>query len=142
MSVYFYIRVSTELQNCANQKFELENFAQKQNIKVEDFKYPINKEIAKKLYEEFEKGNSNINSIIDNLNEEEQNHITMIMTEDYEINDMEKAIDDIIQAYQKENLNDRKFEILKLLDENIDDTKKKELEKELNNIIIRLARIK
>ena len=114
----------------------------KQNIKVEDFKYPINKEIAKKLYEEFEKGNSNINSIIDNLNEEEQNHITMIMTEDYEINDMEKAIDDIIQAYQKENLNDRKFEILKLLDENIDDTKKKELEKELNNIIIRLARIK
>ena len=114
----------------------------KQNIKIEDFKYPINKEIAKKLYEEFEKGNSNINSIIDNLNEEEQNHITMIMAEDYEINDMEKAIDDIIQAYQKENLNERKFEILKLLDENTDDIKKKELEKELNNIIIRLARIK
>ena len=114
----------------------------KQNIKIEDFKYPINKEIAKKLYEEFEKGNSNINSIIDNLNEEEQNHITMIMAEDYEINDMEKAIDDIIQAYQKENLNERKFEILKQLDENIDDIKKKELEKELNNIIIRLARIK
>ena len=114
----------------------------KQNIKIEDFKYPINKEIAKKLYEEFEKGNSNINSIIDNLNEEEQNHITMIMAEDYEINDMEKAIDDIIQAYQKENLNERKFEILKQLDENIDDIKKKELEKELNDIIIRLARIK
>ena len=114
----------------------------KQNIKIEEFKYPINKEIAKKLYEEFEKGNSNINSIIDNLNEEEQNHITMIMAEDYEINDMEKAIDDIIQAYQKENLNERKFEILKQLDENIDDIKKKELEKELNNIIIRLARIK
>ena len=114
----------------------------KQNIKIEDFKYPINKEIAKKLYEEFEKGNSNINSIIDNLNEEEQNHITMIMAEDYEINDMEKAIDDVIQAYQKENLNERKFEILKQLDENIDDIKKKELEKELNNIIIRLARIK
>ena len=98
----------------------------KQNIKIEDFKYPINKEIAKKLYEEFEKGNSNINSIIDNLNEEEQNHITMIMAEDYEINDMEKAIDDVIQAYQKENLNERKFEILKQLDENIDDIKKKE----------------
>ena len=114
----------------------------KQNIKIEDFKYPINKEIAKKLYEEFEKGNSNINSIIDNLNEEEQNHITMIMAEDYEINDMEKAIDDVIQAYQKENLNERKFEILKQLDENIDDIKKKELEKELNKIIKRLARIK
>ena len=37
MSVYFYIRVSTELQNCANQKFELENFAQNQNIKVDEY---------------------------------------------------------------------------------------------------------
>ena len=38
-----------------------------QNIKIEDFKDTINKQIAKKLYEEFEKGNSNINGIIDML---------------------------------------------------------------------------
>lgn len=114
----------------------------KQNIKVEDFKYPINKEIIKKLYEEFENGNSNINNILDKLNEEQQNHITMIMAEDYEINDLEKAIDDIIQTYERENLNERKFEILKLLDENTDSAKKRELKKELNNIIIKLAKIK
>ena len=94
------------------------------------------------LYEEFEKGNSNINGIIDNLSEEEQNHITMIMAEDYEITDVEKAIDDIIQAYEKEKLNSRKFEILDLLDNDIDAIKKKELEKELSDIIIRLAKIK
>ena len=35
----------------------------KQNINPEDFKDELNKEIAKIMYEEFEKGNSNINSI-------------------------------------------------------------------------------
>lgn len=114
----------------------------KQNIKVEDFKYPLNKQIAEKLYEEFEKGNININGIIDNLNDEEQNHITMIMAEDYGIENIEKAIDDIIQNYEKEKLNERKFEILELLEENLEVERKKELEKELSDIIIKLAKIK
>ena len=115
----------------------------KQNIKVEDFKDSLNQQIAKKLYEEFEKGNSNINSILDNLEEEEQNRITMIMADDYEIKDVEKAIDDIIQSYEKEKLNERKFEILEELEkEDINETQKKEYEKELSNIIIKLARIK
>ena len=115
----------------------------KQNIKIEDFKDSLNQQIAKKLYEEFEKGNSNINSILDNLEEEEQNRITMIMADDYEIKDVEKAIDDIIQSYEKEKLNERKFEILEELEkEDINETQKKEYEKELSNIIIKLARIK
>ena len=115
----------------------------KQNITIKDFKYEIDKKIAEKLYEEFENGNSNINSIIDDLSEEEQNHITMIMAEDYGIDDVEKAIDDIIQSYEKDKLNERKIEILKLLEENtIEETQKKELEKELNDIIIRLAKIR
>lgn len=114
----------------------------KQNIKVEDFKDEINVKIVKKLYEEFEKGNSNINGIIDTLEQEEQNQITMIMAEDYEINDLEKAIDDIMQSYEKEKLNNRKFEILELLENTTDINQKKELEKELSNIIITLAKIK
>ena len=115
----------------------------KQNIKVEDFKDSLNQQIAKKLYEEFEKGNSNINGILDNLEEEEQNRITMIMADDYEIKDVEKAIDDIIQSYEKEKLNERKFEILEELEkEDINETQKKEYEKELSNIIIALAKIK
>ena len=114
----------------------------KQNIKPEDFQDEINAKIAKKLYEEFQKGNSNINGIIDDLEQEEQNHITMIMAEDYEIDNLEKAIDDIIQTYEKEKLNNRKFEILELLEKNSDNIQKKELEKELSNIIIMLAKIK
>ena len=114
----------------------------RQNIKVEDFQDKVNKKIAQKLYEEFEKGNSNINAIIDNLEQDEQNQITMIMSEDYEITDIEKAIDDVVQAYEREKLNTRKFEILDLLDEDLENDQKKELEKELSNIIIRLAKIK
>lgn len=114
----------------------------RQNIKVEDFQDKVNKKIAQKLYEEFEKGNSNINAIIDNLEQDEQNQITMIMSEDYEITDIEKAIDDVVQAYEREKLNTRKFEILDLLDKDLENDQKKELEKELSNIIIRLAKIK
>lgn len=114
----------------------------KQNIKPEDFLDEINMKIAKKLYEEFEKGNSNINGIIDNLEQEEQNQITMIMAEDYEINDLEKAIDDIMKSYERQKLNNRKIEILELLEDSKNNDQKKELEKELSNIIIMLAKIK
>ena len=114
----------------------------KQNIKIEDFKYDIDNKIARKLYEEFENGNSNINSIIDNLPEDEQNHITMIMAEDYGIDDVEKAIDDIIQTYEKEKLEERKYEILELLENQNGQENQKELENELNDIIYKLSKIK
>ncbi len=93
------------------------------------------------MYEEFEKGNSNINGILDIL-QMRQNHITEIMADDYEIEDIEKAIDDIMQSYEKEKLNERKFQILDLLETDLEVSNKKELEKELSDIIIRLAKIR
>ena len=67
----------------------------------------------------------------------------MIMAEDYGIDDIEKAIDDIIQSYEKDKLNERKIEILELLEnKSTEDSQKKELEKELSDIIIRLAKIR
>lgn len=114
----------------------------KQNISPNDFQDKINLNIAKKLYEEFEKGNSNINGIIDGLEQEEQNQITSIMADDYEIDNLEKAIDDIIQIYEREKLNKKKLEILERLENITDSNEKKELEKELSNTIIMLAKIK
>lgn len=114
----------------------------KQNIQPEDLKYELNSKIFKKLYEEFEKGNSNINSIIDMLSEEEQNHITSIMVNDLEIQNYEKAIDDILQSYEKEKLNERKLEILELLDGELLLEEKRNLEKELSDLIIKLAKIR
>lgn len=55
------------------------------------------------MYEEFEKGNSNINVIIDKLTDEEQSHITMIMADDDEITDMEKAIDELCKLMKNKN---------------------------------------
>ena len=58
------------------------------------------------------------------------------------IENLEKAIDDIMQSYEKDKLDKRKFEILELLEKTNDINEKKELESELSNIIIRLAKIK
>ena len=67
--------------------------------------------------------------------------VTRKQYEDAGIDDIEKAIDDIIKIYEKEKLNERKFKILELLDDS--DIKEKEnLEKELNDIIIKLAKIR
>ena len=115
----------------------------KQNIGVKDFKSELNKQIAQILYEEFEKGNSNINAILDKMGEEEQSHITEILADDYELDDIEKAIDDVMQKYEKEKLNERKLQIIQLLEEPEKTVEEKnELGKELNDIIIRLAKMK
>ena len=114
----------------------------RQNIKPEDFKDSINREIAQKLYEELEKQDSNINKLIDTFDEETQNHITMVMATDYEIENVEKADDDILQKYKREKLDDRKQEILKQLETEQDTEIKQQLGKELNSIIIELAKIK
>ena len=111
-------------------------------IKPEDFKYQLNKVIANKLYEELEKGNSNINGILDTFEEDERNHATMIMAYDLEIDNLEKAINDILNSYLKEKLDNRKLEIIEELEQDLDDDSKKSLEKELSNIIIELAKIK
>ena len=64
------------------------------------------------------------------------------MAEDYEIQDVEKAIDDIIQSYEKEKLTEEKFEILEKLENIEEQEEKNKLEKKLSEIIIRLAKIK
>ena len=114
----------------------------KEQIKPEDFKDSVNRKIAEQLYKELEKEDCNINRLIDSFDEETQNHITMVMATDYEIDNLEKAVDDILQKYEKEKLDNRKQEILKQLEIEEDVDKKKELCKELSNIIITLAKIK
>ena len=112
----------------------------KENIKIEDFKYLLNREIVSKVYEEYEKGNFNVNSIIDSLSEELQNQITGIMAYDFGIEDKAKAIKDIIKIYEKERLNIRKLEIINLLEQEQEEEEKKKLEKELYEIIIKIAK--
>ena len=114
----------------------------KQQIKPEDFKSEINKEIAKKLYEELEKEECNINKLIDTFDENIQSHITMLMATDFEIEDIDKAVEDILIKYERERLDNRKKEVLKQLETESDAEKKMQLGKELSNIIIALSKIR
>jgi hypothetical protein len=95
------------------------------------------------MYEEFQKGNINTNQIVDWFQDENIiSRITEIMAEDFEITDVNKAIDDLINVYEKQKLVNRRNEILKQLDTEKDVENMKELEKELNDIILKLAKIK
>ena len=114
----------------------------KQQIKPEDFKSEINKKIAKQLYEELEKEEGNINKLIDTFDEELQSHITMLMATDFEIENMEKAVEDILIKYERERLDNRKKEVLKQLETESNAEKKTQLGKELSNIIIALSKIR
>lgn len=116
----------------------------KNTITIEDFKYEKNKEILKKLYCEFEKGNSNINSVLDTVtNEEELTHITKIMADDYNIQDIEKAIIDLVNIYEKEKMINRRNTILSNLENvGLSQEERASLEKELSSVIIKLAKFK
>ena len=113
-------------------------------ILPDDFKIDANKKIVQILYDEFEKGNSNINSILDSISDEEMlNTITKIMADDYNITDINKAIIDIIKTYEKEKIIEEKKQIIsKLEDESLSQEESKDLEAKLSQIIIKLAKMK
>ena len=114
----------------------------KNKIKPEDFKLEKNKKILEKVYGEYEKGITEIYDVL-NLFEEEDiiNHITEIMAKDYGITDIDKGIDDILSTYERENLKYKRDEILRALeDSTLNNESKLKLERELNDIIIKLAK--
>ncbi len=113
-------------------------------ITVNDFKYEINKKIAKILYDEFEKGDSNINNLLNSIQDEEiLNQITKIMSDDYNITDINKAIIDILNIYEKEKIINKKNEILsKLENEKLTKEEIVSLENQLSEVIIKLAKMK
>ena len=114
----------------------------KEKIQPQDIKSEENRQILTQLYNELEKSDCNINRLIDSLDANLQNHITMIMATDYEIDDTQKAIEDILTKYEKEKLNQKKQEILSKLEITENAEEKRQLGKELSNVIIALAKIK
>lgn len=78
-----------------------------------DLKVEKNRKIVEKLYEEYEKGNININQILNEFEEEVVNYITGIMAENLEITDVTKAIKDVLVAFEREKLVQERNKILK-----------------------------
>ena len=120
-----------------------ESYSKIKNIVLEqDIKLEANQKILKKMYEEIEKGNINIDIL--NCFEEEDiiNHISAIMSYDFEISDLNKCIEDIANTYEKEKLINRRQEILESLKnaQNLSSEELSNLEDELSNIVIKLKK--
>lgn len=121
----------------------LKNIFENDLIKVD-----TNKQIINKLNEEYEKGNINIENILDLFveNQETVNYLSGIMSSDFEITDVDKCIDDILVIYRKELLIKQRNEVLAKIENSKSQNLTKEevasLEEQLNNIIIKLAKMK
>lgn len=115
----------------------------KKIVSIESIKSEKNKSIIKTLYEKL----STSETVEDVLNwfddDETINYISGILAYDFEISDVEKGIEDIEKSYQKNDLVARRNEIInKLNDKALPKEEAMALGKELNDIIISLARIK
>ena len=116
----------------------------KSNIEINDLKIPENKIIFEKIITTTELESDKIIQKIANIEDENiQKHISEVMVSDYNITSVDKCIEDLLLAYAKEKLQDRKMEILSIL-ENSNSTKEEiaSLEMELRDIIVKLAKIK
>lgn len=117
----------------------------KNEIHIEDFKSDTNRKILKKLYEEYENGNSNINNVINAVIEDEEamSRLTEVMADEYQIKTDEKTIKNVINTYKIEKLDTRKMELLER--QQLSELSKEEKEKiieEINQIIIQKKMIK
>lgn len=116
----------------------------RKNIEISDFKTEKNRIIVKKLYEELEKGNSNINNVLDWFEDEQIiNYISWILAYDFEITEVDKCIKDLINIYAKQNLINQRNEIIKALDrQDLSNEESEQLGNMLNEVIIKLAKMK
>lgn len=121
-----------------------ESFTRIKNVvSLEDIKSEKNKNIISILYTKLTT-NENVENILNWFEDNDViNYITGILAYDFELTDIEKGIEDIENVYKKNALVKRRDEIInKLNDSTLAKDEALELGKELNNIIINLAKIK
>lgn len=103
-----------------------------------------NKKIIGILYERI-----NLNNLPENIislfeDEDDINYVSGILSYDFEISDVNKAIEDIEKAYYKEKLISLRNELILKLENNNDaeEADIKEIENELTNVILELTKMK
>ena len=115
----------------------------KDTITVDSVKDSVNKQIISKIYEEYSLGKQP--NILDLFTEEEViNYLSGIMAEDFGIVDIDKCIEDLLAIYNKEKLVNTRNEIIKKLENTNNMTKEEihKLEESLNEVILKLAKVK
>jgi len=113
----------------------------KTEVSPEDFNNPIAANVLYKLYENIEKGKTNLVNIIDQLEEEEAiNYLSGVMAHEIEVENWEKGVSDILITISRDKLLQRKNEILENLTSNITKEENASLEQELSEVICKLAK--
>ena len=116
-------------------------------ITIDDLKSETNKKILKKLYEELEKGNSNniSNTLMNFFAEDEEviSRLTELLSEEYQTNNDQKLIDNIVKTYKKEKLNMRKQELIEMQKRtDLTQAEIASIDKEIQDLILKLIKIK
>jgi DNA primase len=112
-------------------------------VKPEYIQDTANKEIIAKIFEKLRDG-QNTEDVLNWFEDQEMvSYLAGVLANDFEITDVDKAIEDVEKTYLKEAKILRRDEIIEILKSpDLDKTEKENLEKELNNIIIDLVRMK
>lgn len=115
----------------------------KDEITPDDFKNEDNRKIIEILYEELKKGDiTNVVGLFEE-NEELLSHITYILSKEADINDIDKAVEDIEGKFLKEKLQDEKAMILKkLVSNSLSQDEAKQLGDRLKEISKKLVSLK
>ncbi len=116
----------------------------KSNIGIEDLKIAENKTIFDKIMSQDVEESEKIIQVIANIEDGNlQEHISEIMVADYGITSVQKCLEDIIIPYSRDRLQNRKLQIIEEMKHpNLSIEEKDALELELNDTILKLARIK
>ena len=115
----------------------------KKIVKVDLIKDEENREIISTIYEK-SNTDATVDEILDWFDEEEVNYLSGIIATDFEINDVNKAIEDIEKLYLKEGKIAKRDEIIEKLSdkENLSEGEITQLEKDLNDVIIEIAKMR
>ena len=116
----------------------------KSNIGIEDLKIAENKTIFEKIMSQDVEESEKIIQVIANIEDGNlQEHISEIMVADYGITSVQKCLEDIVIPYSRDRLQNRKLQIIEeMKNPNLSIEEKDALELELNDTILKLARIK
>ena len=101
-----------------------------------------NRKVIGILYDKIDVNNmpDNIISLFDD--EDDINYISGILSYDFEISDVNKAIEDIEKIYYKEKLIALRNDLILKLENSVEEVNKKDIESELTNVVLELAKMK
>ena len=101
-----------------------------------------NRKVIGILYNRIDLNNmpENIISLFDD--EDDINYISGILSYDFEISDANKAIEDIEKIYYKEKLIALRNDLILKLENCVEEVNKKDIESELTNVVLELAKMK